>query len=139
MSTDIIPALRSYLLPLVAPADVATRVPDPYVAPMVQVRRVGGNALPPVRDRPRLDVWCWHDTDQESMALALTVRAAVWALSGTTLLGGVVCYAVEEFLGPRLADDPIRGTAGGGRRTWATYQLTVRDDTIIQPAPTAFS
>lgn len=137
MSVDIVPPLRAYLLPMVAPAGVVTRLPDPYTAPVVQLRPVGGSAAAPVRRRVRLDVFGWHDTDQQAMDLGLDVEEAIWALSGTNLLG-VMCYQVAEFLTPRLSDDPIRGVTGEGRRSWATYELTVRDDTIIQPSPAAF-
>ncbi|SFD14430.1 hypothetical protein [Streptomyces aidingensis] len=124
----------AYLGPVVAPVAVAARVPQQSAPrePLVQVRRAGGPALPPVRDRARLDIWTWQTTDDLAMDLALQVRAAVWALSGTTLLGGVTCYRVGEFLGPRHADDPESTTP----RVWATYELDLRADQVIQPAPT---
>lgn len=130
---DVVAALKDYLVPIVAPAAVTSRVPpDSTPRPaLVQVRRVGGTAVIPVRDQARIDVFCWHTSDPEAMTLALTVRAAIWALSGTTLLGPVV-YDVSEFLGPRHDDDPTTGIP----RVWATYQITVRADQAIQPAPT---
>lgn len=130
---DVADALIGYLAPIVAPVRVASRVPPDSTPrpPHVQVRRVGGAALAPVRDQARIDVFCWHNSDPEAMVLALTVRAAIWALSGTTLLGPPV-YDVSEFLGPRHDDDPTTGTP----RVWATYQITVRADQAIQPAPT---
>lgn len=126
---DVNGLLITYLAGVVAPTPVVSRVPDPRPARLVQVRRVGGAALPPVRDGARLDVWCWEDDDQAAMALAATVRTAVWALSGTALLGPV-CYRVQEFLAPRLDDDPVTNSP----RVWATYQLDVRADAAIQPA-----
>lgn len=127
--------LVDYLSPLLAPVRVAARVPQDSAprVPLVQVRRVGGVALPPVRDRARLDVWAWHTTDPDAMTLALAVRGHIWALSGTTLLG-VVCYQVAEFLGPQHDDDPESGTP----RVWATYELDLRANQAIQPAPSAF-
>lgn len=132
MFPDVTGALISYLAPLVAPVRVVSRVPDPRPARLVQVRRVGGAATPPVRDAARMDVWCWGAIDESAMELALAVRAHVWALSGTTLLGpGMTCYEVSEFLGPRLDDDPITNSP----RAWATYSLLVRADSAINPAP----
>jgi len=128
--------LIDYLAPLVAPVRVAARVPQDSAPrpPLVQVRRVGGTALEPVRDRARMDVWAWHATDVDAMALALAVRQHVWALSGTALLGGVPCYRVGEFLGPQRADDSASLTP----RVWATYELDLRADEAIQPSPSAF-
>lgn len=123
---DIVALLRTYLLPTVAPVAVTSRVPDPRPDRLVQVRRVGGTQLRPVRDRPRVDVICWAPTDPDAFALADTVRTAVHALAGTTLLG-VVCYRVDEFLGPTQIDDPLTGTP----RVMATYSLTVRADAAI--------
>lgn len=123
---DALPLLRTYLLPIVAPVPVVTRVPDPRPERLVQVRRVGGPALVPVRDQARIDVFTWDPDDSPAMALALTVREAVWALAGTSTLGPQV-YRIEEFLGPRMADDPITHSP----RTWATYELTIRADSAI--------
>jgi hypothetical protein len=123
-------ALITYLTTAVDPVTVVSRVPDPHPEELVQVRRVGGAATPPVRDAPRIDVWAWGPDDKRAMELALEVRGAVWALSGTSLLG-FPCYRVSEFLGPRLDEDPVTNSP----RVWATYQLMVRADAAIEPAP----
>lgn len=128
---DPVDLVVDHLTPIVAPTKVASRVPHPRPAKFVQVRRVGGTPLQPVRDQARLDVFCWAATDPEAMTLALQVRAAFWALSGEAL-SGVTVYDVAEFMGPRQDDDPLTGTP----RVWATYSLTVRADDVIQPAPT---
>lgn len=128
---DATELLIAYLTPLVSPLPVVSRVPDPRPAAFVQVRRAGGNALPPVRDAARMDVWCWDGDERAAMALALLVRAAVWKLPGTLLLGGVVCYRVQEFLAPRPDDDPVTNSP----RAWATYTLDLRANDAIQPAP----
>lgn len=127
---DVNALLIAYLDPLVTPVDVVSRVPDPRPARLVQVRRVGGAALAPVRDTARLDVWCWDTSDARAMQLALAVRGHIWKLSGTALLGPV-CYRVQEFLAPRLDDDPVTNSP----RVWATYSLDVRANDAIQPAP----
>jgi hypothetical protein len=123
--------LIAYLTPLVAPVAVVSRVPDPRPVQLVQVRRVGGAGLMPVRDSARLDVKCWDADDRAAMALALLVRAHVWALSGTSLPGGVPCYRVQEFLAPRLDDDPVTNSPVA----WATYVLDLRADDVVHPAP----
>lgn len=128
---DIQGLALGYLAPIVAPAPVRARVPKPRPAEFVQVRRIGGTAAPPVRERARLDVVCWAPAESDAMATALTIRAAVWALAGTDLLG-VTTYAVTEFLGPRLDDDDLTGTP----RVWATYELTTRADDVMHIAPT---
>lgn len=122
--------LIAYLTPLTAPVAVVSRIPDPRPAQLIQVRRVGGSALAPVRDSARLDVKCWDPDDRTAMALALLVRAHVWALSGTALLGPA-CYRVQEFLAPRLDDDPVTNSPVA----WATYSLDIRADDVIHPAP----
>jgi hypothetical protein len=109
--------------------DVVTRVPVPCPERLIQVRRAGGTAGL-VRDRPRLDVFAWAPTDLEAMALALTVRAQIWALAGKTTLGPM-CYRVEETMGPRQFDDQISQTP----RVWATYALDIRADAAIHIAP----
>lgn len=127
---DVNALLIAYLGPLVDPVGVVSRVPDPRPKRLVQVRRVGGAGLAPVRDTARVDVWCWDATDQRAMALALAVRSHVWKLSGTAMLGPM-CYRVQEFLAPRLDDDPVTNSP----RVWATYSLDVRANDVIQPAP----
>ncbi|MET9953507.1 hypothetical protein ABZ135_18420 [Streptomyces sp. NPDC006339] len=123
--------LIGYLSPLLAPVKVASRVPDPRPVRLVQVRRVGGAATAPVRDTARVDFFVWDIDDRAAMQLALTVRGHLWALSGTQLLG-VPCYRVQEFLGPRLDDDPVTNVP----RVWMTYSFDLRADDAIQPAPT---
>lgn len=127
---DAVALTIAYLTPLAAPAPVSSRVPQQSAprGPLVQVRRVGGSTQT-VRDIARLDTFAWAPTEDEAWPLALTVRSAVWALGGTTLLGPT-CYRVEEFLSPRQFDDP----ASGAPRVWATYELVLRADEAIRPA-----
>lgn len=125
--------LVTYLTPLVDPVAVVSRVPDPRPTQLVQVRRSGGGALPPVRDSARMDIWAWAATDNAAADLATTVRTAIWALAGTTLLGGVQCYRVQEFMAPRADEDPTTNSP----RSWATYTLDLRANAVISPAPPA--
>lgn len=127
---DVNDALIAYLKTPLTPVKVVSRVPAPRPPRLVQVRRVGGPAEFPVRDAARIDIKCWAPDDKVAMGLALEVREAVWALSGTSLLG-FPCYQVSEFLGPRLDDDPVTSSPVA----WATYSLLVRADPVITPAP----
>lgn len=125
---DVTGAVIGYLGPLRAPVPVVSRVPDPRPPRLVQVRLVGGGAAPPVRDAARIDIKCWDPDDEDAMALALAVRADIWALAGTSGLG-FPCYRVTEFLVPRLDDDPVTGSPV----VWATYSLLARATSAIQP------
>lgn len=128
---DAVRLVIAYLTPIVAPARVVSRLPQDAAPrePLLQVRRVGGPALPPVRDVARLDVWAWGPDEGEAWDLGLAARGALWLLPGTTALG-VTCYRIEEFMGPRQQDDPASQTP----RVWATYELHLRADSAIQPA-----
>ena len=116
---DVEQAVTAYLRALLG-VPVLTRVPAPRPAAFVQVRRVGGPAEL-VWDRPRLDVFAWGADDEAAYDLAMTARAALHDLQGTTDLG-VACYRVTEFLGPRRADDEVTGTP----RVWLTVDLSLR-------------
>lgn len=105
---------------------VASKVPNPRPAKLIQVRRVGGGGLPPVRDLARLDIFCWDDAGSAAAAtLGSTVRAEMLALAGTSL-SGVQCYRVEESLFRQFDDDE-----SGTYRTWGTYALTLRADEVL--------
>jgi hypothetical protein len=111
--------LIDYLKPIVG-VPVRIRVPRERPAAWLQVRRSGG-VDDVVRDRPRIDVFAWGADDGATHDLLATVRSAIHALHGTTLLGPA-CYGVEEFLGPTRADDRETGTP----RMWMTVQLSLR-------------
>lgn len=117
---DTVALTIAYLDGLLA-EPVSGRVPDPRPAAFVQVRRVGGTAIDPVREVARLDVFAWAASDPDATTLGNTIRAAIWDLLGTTTLG-VTVYGVSEFKGPSTDDDDLTGTP----RSWATYDLTVR-------------
>lgn len=130
MFPNVNEALIAYLTPLHNPVKVVARVPDPRPVRLLQVRRVGGVATVPVRDAARIDVKAWDATDAGAMELALAARTNIWKLAGTSLLG-FACYRVEEFLGPRLDDDPVTNSPVA----WATYSLLVRANDAVVPAP----
>lgn len=123
---DVVALLRTYLLPIVTPTQVVSRIPHPRPDELVQIRRVGGTELRPIRDKPRVDVFAWAATEPDATALADQLRVAIHALAATTLLGPPV-YRVDEFLGPRMDDDPLTGRP----RVWATYTLDIRANDAI--------
>lgn len=108
---------------------VTNEVPPTMPDKLLQVRRVGGPAAPPVRDRARLDLIAWADSSAEAMAVALAARTLAHALWGVTLSpSGVIVYRVEEFQGPRQIDDPLTGK----RRVIQTQTVTYRADEAIR-------
>lgn len=106
---------------------VASEVPNPRPAEWLQIRRVGGTKVPPVRERARVDCIYWAATQPAAMTGALQVRALANALHGTSTLG-IPVYTVEEFLGPHQLDDPLTGSP----RALATYSLLIRADDAIR-------
>jgi hypothetical protein len=123
---DIVATVVSYLTGALDPTPVATRVPETRPVEFVQVRRVGGPALPPVRETVRLDVFCWAESEARAYQLGTCVREALWALNGQ-VLAGLPVYEVGEFMGLTMtADDQTRTP-----QLWATYELTVRADGAI--------
>ncbi len=122
----VVTLVVSYLATTMAPIPVATSVPDDRPPEFIQVRRVGGPALPPVRETVRLDVFVWAATEERAYTVGSQVREAIWALNGQTL-AGLPVYDVGEFLGPTMtADDETRSP-----QLWATYELTVRADGAV--------
>lgn len=75
--------LVTYLGPQVAPAVVATRIPNPRPALLVRVGRVGGEQLNLIQERPVVLFECWAADDLASWQLA----KKVWGLvQGRTIL-----------------------------------------------------
>lgn len=122
----VITMLVSYLGASLDPIPVATEVPDPRPPELVQIRRVGGPALPPVRETVRVDVFAWAASEERASTIGLQVREAIWALHGQTL-AGLPVYEVGEFMGPTMAADDQTRTP----QSWATYELLVRADGAI--------
>lgn len=103
---------------------VSAEVPDPRPTTFIQVRRIGGAGLPPVRDVARLDVMCWSTGSAAAMTLGQTVRAEMFAL-GRTSLSGVPVYRVEETLFRQWTDPET-----GQPCAWGTYALTLRANDV---------
>lgn len=128
--TDFVELFVAQLSTALAPVPVVVDKHDPAPETFVQIIPVGGQALVPVRDQVRVDVWTWAPTNKEAMDLALDVRTEVWSWAGKATIG-VAVYQVEEFLRPRPDVDPVTLSP----RVWATYQLTVREEAVVPPAP----
>lgn len=127
--SDPLPSIVAYLAAGVTPVRVVADVPDPRPPTLLQVYRVGGDALTPVREQVRLDVFAWAPSDVPAMTLALQARTLIWALAGKSTLGFMV-YRVQEFLGPTKIRDPIRVSP----QVWATYDLDIRANAAIHQA-----
>lgn len=130
---DILAAMVAYLGGATDPdVIVATRVPDPRPAKLVQLRLIGWPKVPPVRRIARIKVTAWGEdvTDETgAMDLGITVRGHIGALKGTDLLGaGLTVYRVEESIGLHQAEDPLSRTA----QAEATYAVMHRADDAIR-------
>lgn len=123
---DVTALVIAYLAPILNPVLVATRVPDTRPDELIQVRHVGGPALPPLRLTYRFDVFAWAQTEPRAAQLGGYVRSAVWALPGTDALG-ITCYQVGEFKGPSMTQDEETRIP----QDWATYDLVVRAEAVV--------
>lgn len=123
---DPVALLVTYLDGLTS-TPVASRVPTPRPDTCIQVRRVGGAKLPPVREVPRVDLIVRAPTEPEAMVLLLSLRASINALHGTSTLG-IPVYRVEETMGPRQDDDPLTGSP----MAWMTFAIMLRADDAIR-------
>lgn len=128
--SDPVELVIARLTVVLSPVPVVMDKHDPAPPTFVQVLPIGGQARYPVRDSVRMDVWTWALTNKDAMDLALQVRTEVWNWAGKDTIG-VAVYQVEEFLRPRPDIDPVTLSP----RVWATYQLTVRENAVISPAP----
>lgn len=118
---DPIALLVAYLGPALAPVPVASRVADERPLEWLQVRRVGGPALPPVREAVRFDVFAWAETEERATIIGHQARSAVWALAGTDRLG-VTVYTVGEFMGPTMTQDEETRSP----QLWITFEVLIR-------------
>lgn len=127
MYPDVLALLITYLN-ATHTEPVVSRVPTTRPATFTQVRRIGGAQVRPVREAVRVDVFNWAPSEDAGWDLAEQTRREIHALAGGVSLGsGVMCYRVDELLGPRQFDDPDSGTP----RWWATYTLTTRANDAI--------
>ena len=105
---------------------VSAEIPDPLTEDHVQVRRLGGPALPPVRDQPLIHLSSWAPTDKLALDRLNIIRPQMWALVGTATLG-VTVYELDETAGPTSTTDP----QGGRPFAFMRWAVTVRANDII--------
>ena len=103
------PALAASPDPLLAGVLVLVTVPptrSSSAPPLLVIRRSGGPAEYPVRDRPRLDFMAWHETEFKASHLAAAVRSLLLYDLPGQVINGHVCYRPAEFSGPLPYPDP---------------------------------
>lgn len=116
---DVVSTVRAYLQAALGATPVRTREPNPFTAPLVTVRRVGGpDAI--VVDRPRVDIQVWHTDEGAATDLANFARAHMHAMPGVH--DGVTVYSVTTFSGPALIWDEDRDLP----RYLMTFEVAVR-------------
>lgn len=112
-----------YLRPLVD-VPVLSRVPDDRPPAFVRVRRVGGLRQDIVRDRPRLDIHFWAQTEGDAHDLMQLSRAHMLAMAGRH--GDTTVYRVREAGGPQwLPDDKTSQP-----RYAVAFELSLRGHTL---------
>jgi len=99
---DVQQVLVEYLRPLIDPAPIGVRVPNPRPITFVQVRRIGGVADRLI-DRTQVDVLAWAETDPDAHDLVMQIRRHVALMPGVR--SGVRVVDVNEFAGPIPAPD----------------------------------
>ena len=104
--------------------DVLTREPDPFNAPVVTVRLVGGVDDGYVTDRPRIDIIVWHTDEGLAQDLVNLCRAYLLAIPGVH--NGVIVNTVSTFAGPVSVWDEDRNLP----RYLLTVEVGVRGTAI---------
>jgi hypothetical protein len=115
---DVTATVASYLDDNLTAA-VHAREPNPFVTPLVTVRRVGG-ADSVVVDRARIDLQVWADDLAAATDLANLARAYMLAMPGVR--DTVTVYDVTTFSGPSLIWDDDRNLP----RYLLTFEVAVR-------------
>ncbi|AUG87276.1 tail terminator [Streptomyces phage Rowa] len=103
---DAVLVAIQYLRPNITAA-VYSRVPNPRPAEFVRIQRLGGTRRSLILDRPRIDVECWSDSEENAEALCSKVRAYVLAMAGKR--GQTTVYDVAEVSGPMWLPDSESG------------------------------
>lgn len=110
--------VRAFLVPVVAPVKVYTKVPATRPAKFVRVWRTGGAATNRVLERPLITVQAWAGNSVDASALLGDCREALLH-DGFDM---TLVRAVEEVTGPYFDPDP----STGADRYSLTVQLSVR-------------
>lgn len=86
---------------------VYSRVPESRPREFIRVQRLGGVRSSLVTDRPRIDIECWSDSEENAEALVSEARAYVLAMAGKR--GDTTVYRVSEVSGPQWLPDTTSG------------------------------
>lgn len=103
------PALAANADPVLTGLVIGTTVPTTHNAPgppLLVVRRSGGPAEWPVRDRPLIDFLAWHSTEFKATAVASIVRSLIHHDLPGRVVDGHTVYRPREFSGPTPYPDP---------------------------------
>lgn len=115
---DVESLARGFLIPVVSPVSVHTKVPATRPATFVRVWRTGGAAANRVLDRPIITVQVWGPDSVSAATLAGVCREALLS-EGPSL---PLVRGVEEVSGLYFDPDPSTGV---DRYTFSV-QLSVR-------------
>lgn len=110
-----------------------SRVPDPRPAEFVRVKRLGGLRNSRITDRPRIDIQCWAQSEEDAERLISRVRAYALAMAGQR--GSTTVHRVREVAGPQWMPDVATGQSGalsGQPRYVFTIEFSVRG-TELEP------
>jgi hypothetical protein len=104
---DAVLVTIQYIRQALPSVPVYSRVPDPRPDEFVRIERLGGIRRSLILDRPRIDVECWSDSEENAEALVSNVRAYVLAMAGKR--GTTTVYDVAEVSGPMWLPDSVSG------------------------------
>jgi hypothetical protein len=86
-----------------------SQVPEVLPAEFIRVERLGGMRNTLVTDRPRIDIECWSDSEEDAEALMSRARAYALAMAGKR--GDTTVYNVAEVTGPQYLPHAESGKA----------------------------
>lgn len=104
---DAVLVVIEYLHSVLPGVTVVPRVPGDRPTEFVRVERIGGLRNSLVTDRPRVDLECWSDSEEDAEALVSMVRAYTLAMAGRR--GNTTVYDVAEVSGPMWLPDSASG------------------------------
>jgi hypothetical protein len=86
-----------------------SQVPEVLPVEFIRVERLGGMRNTLVTDRPRIDIECWSDSEEDAEALMSRARAYALAMAGKR--GDTTVYNVAEVTGPQYLPHAESGKA----------------------------
>lgn len=104
---DAVLVVIDYLRSRLPGTPTYSRVPEARPAEFIRVERIGGQRRTLITDRPRVDIHCWSDSEENAEALMARVRAYTLAMAGRR--GSTTVYDVAEVGGPQWIPDEASG------------------------------